>query len=716
MENFRHSLRYLWPYRGRLAVAIVCVIFISILWGGGIGMVLPGLKVLASEEGLHGWAWNSMLQDRLGVQLVLRIVPVSMQKENDLPAQIIDVVSVDQPGPAGRAGLRDNMWIVGLLDADGVSTPIRADVLIRKLALSDAEKSVKMLLFDQYAERPDARMRVLPVRLQEARFATRLLGRIAVAIPEPQSKSERFGMLLWLLVIGLGTTVLRDIFRFTQEYMVQTAVYRATIDLRCDSYTAALRLPMTYFSEHGTSEVTSRFVQDTNVLAHGQITLFGKTLVEPGKAIGSLLMALFLSWQLTLVAMVAGPPTFVLIRKFGKRMRRASRRALESWASILAVLEETLTGIRVVKAYTMEGSERRRFFRANRRLFKEQKRMAAVDAATAPAVETLGVAAAMTAAGIAGFWVLGGRMDPFVFMAWMGCLAGMFDPFRRLAKVTMRFQRAETAGKRIFDLYNLPQEKQVPNAPMLPKHNESIRFSNVSFRYPSAAEYALKNIDLTIRAGEVVAIVGPNGSGKTTLVSLLPRLGDPTEGQVFIDGCDISQYSLRSLRRQIGLVTQETILFHATIAENISYGLRRPKDQDVLAAARKAFVDEFVRDLPDGFDTMLSERGATLSGGQRQRIAIARAILRDPAILIFDEAMSQVDSDSERRIHQATQKFFKGRTTLLIAHRFATVLSADRIAVMDAGRIIDTGTHDELMGKCPLYHHLYTTQFIDSSG
>jgi len=225
----------------------------------------------------------------------------------------------------------------------------------------------------------------------------------------------------------------------------------------------------------------------------------------------------------------------------------------------------------------------------------------------------------------------------------------------------------------------------------------------------------LKDINLTIPAGGTVAVVGPNGSGKTTLVSLVPRLIDPTRGCVLIDGNDVTKFSLRSLRRQIGLVTQETVLFNATIGENVAYGLRRAKREAVLEAARKAYVDEFVRDLRDGYETMVGERGATLSGGQRQRIAIARAILRDPAILIFDEAMSQIDSDSEQRIHEAMKEFVKGRTTLLIAHRFATVLSADRVIVINEGRIVDSGTHEELLERCELYRHLYTTQLTDAS-
>ncbi|MHC4983983.1 MAG: ABC transporter ATP-binding protein [Planctomycetota bacterium] len=708
MRSFFRSLNYLKPYKLRLGISIVCVVFIAVLWGGGLGMLLPGMKILIDPEGLHGWAWLSGTEGRLGAKVVKRIMPAQVLIEDQQLPLVLDVVNVDEKGPAARAGIRANEWIVGAQR----TRLVRGDILARFLATTQAEKTITLHVFNQYSGKT-RQVQLVPDRLD---FKSRMLVKVATAIPEPQRYRDRLPLFLWLLAIGLAITVVRDLFRFLQEYFVQTAAQRAMVGLRCDNYNVALRLPVTFYSARGTTDTMSRFVQDTHEIRRGQVALFGKTLVEPAKALGSIAVALFFSWKLTLIAMVAGPPVVVLITRFGRVMRRASRRALESWSRMLAVLEETLTGIRVVKAYTMESTERKRFYRVNRRLLKEQDRISRVDAVTPPTVEALGITAALVAAGIAGYFVLNRQMDPHVFVAWMGCLIAMFDPMRKLAQVPNRFQRADAAATRVFELHDREQEKRPAKAPLLAPHKESIEFRNVSFRYPEASADALKDINLQVPGGQTLAIVGPNGSGKTTLVSLLPKLLEPTAGAVLIDGQDISKVSLRSLRRQIAVVTQDTVLFNATVAENIAYGLRRASQRAVLAAAKKAFVDEFVRDLPEGYDTTVGEHGATLSGGQKQRITIARAIIRDPRILIFDEAMSQIDADSERKIHQAMEQFIKDRTTLMIAHRFATVLSADRLAVMDAGRIVDTGTHKELLERCDVYRHLYKTQFADTGG
>jgi len=713
MRDFARSLRYLWPYRVRIGLALVCTLAISVLWVGGLAAILPAAKLLMSPEGLHGWAYKLAASDRLGVDLASHLPPGRTELDGQ---QLSWVVQVGQPRRRGgsEGGLPPGGWIVGLADGDEAHRLLRADELLRLLATQQADQRMTLRVY-QPSGRQTAAVPVVTGRLAPANRA--LLWAVR-GFAEPQTYAERFPMLLALLVVAIVITILRDALRIVQEYLSSSAVWLAVNDIRWDNYDVALRLPVSYYARHGATDTISRFIQDVGLLARGHITLLGKTLVEPAKALAAMVLALVLSWKLTLIAMIAGPPAFLAIRRLGRAMRHVSRQALESMSQLLEVLEETLSGIRVVKAYTMENRERRRFRQVNRQMLRQNLRMFMVDALTAPVVEALGIIAAMAAVAVAGYWVLHNQhdLDAEKFLALMACLVAMFDPIRKLSAVSTVFNASDAAAARIMELHDSPQEVVVPHAPSLPRLRRSIEFRDLSFRYDGASDYALRQVNLVIRAGENVAIVGPNGSGKTTLVSMILRLLDPAAGQVLIDGTDISQCSLRSLRRQIGLVTQDAVLFHATIEENISYGLHRSRPDKTRRAAQQAYVDEFVRKLPEGYDTVVGPHGATLSGGEKQRIAIARAILRDPAIVIFDEAMSQIDADSEHRIQQAMREFSRGRTTLIVAHRFATVLAADRIVVMQAGRIQDSGTHTELMGRCELYRHLYTTQFTATCG
>ena len=710
LKSFRRSFKYLLPYRGRLGTSLVCVVFIAALWGGGMGMIGPVLKVLIDEEGLHGWAWRSLSEDRIEATLRVRKdtkIPGMASDGKETSTVVVDVISVDKESRAGKAGIRNNDWIIGLYD-NGERRLVRGDRLTKQLADMPPDSSIALVVYDPV----ERQTRRAELTLAEPGMGPKLLGRVARMIKEPETTTDRFPLMAWILALVLAMAILRNILRFVQEFLVQSTVWYAIMNLRCDMYNTALHLPVTFYSREGTTDTMSRFLHDTSELAKGQITLFGKTLVEPAKAIASIVAALFFSWEMTLVAFVAGPPAAFLIHTVSRITKRATKRALEGLADLLAILEETLTGIRVVKAYTMESAERRRFFTAARRLFREFRKIALLDAATAPSIEALGIAIGVIGAAVGGYRVLHGQMSASTFFAWLALMASAFDPVRKLSKVYTRFQKADAAAKRIFEVHDRQREVRIPCAPDLSRHEQSIEFSHVTFRYPSANEDTIKDVSLTIRAGQTIAVVGPNGCGKTTLVSMLPRLLVPDSGQVLIDAHDVAKHSLRSVRRQIGLVTQDSVLFDTTIAENISYGKKGATREEVLAAAKKAFVHEFVDEMPDGYETVVGQRGAMLSGGQKQRITIARAILRDPAILIFDEATSQVDADSEQRIHQALDEFMAGRTTVMIAHRFSTIVSADMIAVMNDGRIVDVGTHEELVERCELYKQLYQTQFM----
>ncbi|MFW6154033.1 MAG: ATP-binding cassette domain-containing protein [Planctomycetota bacterium] len=722
MKDFFRSAKYILPYKLRLTAALLCVVIIGLLWGGGLSVLLPAMKILISPEGLHGWADQVIVNDRLDITTTRQHVSekvASMDTRGHLGYidTAIEIAGFKNGGPLAAAGVERGTWLVGV---GGV--PLAHDALYQRLAEQPVGEPLTLRVYRAPTGRVDA-VRVVPARAEPWR---RWLYQTVTRLDRPQGPYDRFKLLSIVALFGLGLNYVRDFFRFWQTYLVQTMAFRAVVDLRNESYDVAVRLPLAYFSLNAVSNTMSRFVADCNQIRQGLVTLLGKTLVEPAKLLAALLVALSFNWKLTLLACVVGPPAAWMIRRLGTRIRKASRRTLESQALMLQSLEESLTGARIVKAYTTEDVEGSRFRRITRRLYKQFKRMAAADAATAPLIESLGITAAIGAVILAGYWMyhpghthggalgwlLDNEMDPTRFIALMGVLAAMYDPVRRLSKVSVRFYNADAAAQRVFELRDEATETDAPGATPLPRHAESIEFRDLSFRYPGANDDALKDASLKVWQGENVAIVGGNGSGKTTLLSMLLRFYEPTAGQVLIDDRDIADATLLSLRRQIGLVSQEAVLFNASLADNIAYGAPDATREQVVAAAKQAFADEFITKLPDGYDTVIAERGASLSGGQRQRIAIARAILRDPAILILDEAMSQIDSESEARIQQALHAFAEGRTTFVIAHRFSTVLSADTVVVMQDGTVVDVGRHEELVRRCEVYRTLFETQLL----
>jgi len=439
-----------------------------------------------------------------------------------------------------------------------------------------------------------------------------------------------------------------------------------------------------------------------------------------------LILAACFSWRLLLLTLVVTPVAAFSIRWLAKMLKRANRRAMEEMAGIYTTLEETFRGIKIVKAFTNESQERKRFHRNNKSFYQKSMRIARYDALSHPMTEVLGIAT------ISGVMIVGGwlifspqpkflgmtlndwRISQSAMLTFFALLAGMADPLRKMSDIFSNVQGGFAAADRIFARLDRQPTVRDPKQPApFRRHHRDLVFQNVGFAY-QPDKPVLQDINLTIPFGETLAIVGPNGCGKSTLADLIPRFADPTSGTIRLDGVPLGEMRLRDLRGQIGLVTQETMLFDDTIFNNIRYGSPHATREEVVEAARQAHAHRFIeQELPDGYETSAGALGNCLSGGQRQRIALARAILRNPAILILDEATSQVDLESEQAIQQVLEKFIRGRTTILITHRMAVLSLADRIAAMEGGRILDVGSHEELLGRCGLYRRLYQIQFDD---
>jgi ABC-type multidrug transport system fused ATPase/permease subunit len=528
-------------------------------------------------------------------------------------------------------------------------------------------------------------------------------------LPDDPFQGLVYTVLFFIFLCFVGSA-----FRYYQQYLGMSVANRVVMDIRRRMYDRVVQLPVSYFARSGTSDAMSRLTQDTNTLTDGVSMALGKAIQEPIKAVACFFLAIVINWQLCLLVVLSVPVLGIIIRKFSKRMRRASRGTLENWAHMLAVINETLIGARVVKAYSGEGYERRRFSRVNKKLLKEQNRLSHYSSLSRPTVETLAVILSSIPMMWAAYLVLHHEVDTTKFFTLLACFVAMLEPMRKLSDVNGKIQQTNAAAARVFEVVDMQAEPNHDHAlPQLPPHQRSVEFRDIVFSYPGHEEIVLDHVSVTVKAGQNVAVVGGNGSGKTTLLQLLPRLYTPTSGQVLIDGTDTATVSLRSLRKQIGLVTQDTLLFADTIFNNIAYGTRHATKEQVLDAARRSYADEFIRNLPEGYETRVGEHGVRLSGGQKQRIAIARAILHDPTILILDEAMSQIDSDSETKISLALREFTRHRTVFMIAHRFQSVISSDMIIVLDKGKIAGVGTHNQLIDTCLPYRKLYENQFRD---
>jgi subfamily B ATP-binding cassette protein MsbA len=483
------------------------------------------------------------------------------------------------------------------------------------------------------------------------------------------------------------------------------------MDVRNDLYAVVHTLSLGFFSRRPTGEIMARLTLDVNLLGETVIVALSQALREPFHILSFGALLFLLHWQLALLCVLVLPLTFVPIAKFGKKIRHRGLQVQERRAELNTILQEALTGIRIVKAFVAEEYERLRFNRKNREAFRASVRIARVDALSSPVLEVLGGIGIMGIVVLGSFLVLRQIVSLGEFLVFVGALVSMFQPIKRLGGLNNTIQRGMAGVKRVFELMDTrPDLLEAPDALPLPPVRGAVAFRGVSFAY-DGAQPVLQNLSFEARPGELVAVVGSSGAGKSTLVNLIPRFYDPTAGRVEIDGTDVRRVTFRSLREQIGIVTQEIILFDDTVYNNIAYGQWGVAPERVREAARIAHAAEFIERLPQGYETRIGERGVRLSGGEKQRIAIARAVLRDPPILILDEATSALDAESERLVQDALDRLMKGRTTFVIAHRLSTIIRADKILVLEQGEIVETGTHQQLLEARGVYCRLYQKQF-----
>ena len=518
---------------------------------------------------------------------------------------------------------------------------------------------------------------------------------------------------LKILCISIMVVFLtKNVFLYMKNFFMTLVQFHLITELRNRLYKHFNALSFSYFDQKKSGELTSIVINDVANLRRALGSSFHQLLVEPINLLAFILLLFVISWKLALLSIIILPIAGLTILSIGRSIRRKSKRTAAMIAGITNIITETLSSIRVVKAFAMEEYEVQRFFKETHHYFQLILRRAKLRLLASPITETIGVMIGVLLLWVGGLEVLNGEgLTPEDFLRFILLLFAMMDPLRKLSKVNVALQTGAASAERVFSILDTPPTiVDKVDAVKIDSFKEKITISNVSFKYESD-DKVLKNISFEIEKGSIVALVGSSGAGKSTLADLIPRFYDVNNGGITIDGHDVRDLSLNSLRRLMGVVTQETILFNDTVRANIAYGQKDVYDDQVISAAKAANALEFINDLSDGFDTVIGEKGVKLSGGQRQRLTIARAIMKNPPILILDEATSALDTESERLVQKALETLMANRTVLVIAHRLSTVTNANKIILLDKGEIKEVGTHNELMEKEGLYSNLYNIQF-----
>ncbi len=664
MKNFLRAMRHALPYRRRLTLSALAALLAAVFWGLNFTSIYPVLKLLHTEQSPQQWIDEQIDAIERDIQTLETEIQSARERERLLDKQ-----------PENNTREREK----------------------RDVASSLA--------------RLESRQAFARSNLYWYQVARKYIYKFA-----PPDCYQTLMWVIGLVVIGVA---IKCFFEFAQESLVGSVVNLALFDLRNRFYRNVIHLDVDQFGKDGTGELMARFTNDMESLGAGLKTLFGKLILEPLRAAACIVIALYINWQLTLLFLILVPIAGFILTRVARLMKSATRRLLERMSNIFKILQESFQGIRIVKAFTMEPYERRRFFTATKDYYHKSMRVVNIDALADPIIELLGVMAVAGALLGGSYMVLHHQFDPETLLTLYAFLAAVADPVRKLSSVFTRIQSGAAAADRIFAfLDRQPRVTRNADGPRLRKSElrpepgskkgkpNFIEFRDVCFSYEPNSPI-LTNINLSIRAGETVAIVGQNGTGKSTLVGLLPRFYDPLHGSIFINGFDIRRVNLRSVRQQIGIVTQESILFDDTIYNNIAYGSRGATAEQVEAAARKAFAHDFIAAKEGGYQHVVGEGGRFLSGGERQRITLARAILRDPSILILDEFTGNADAEVEALINRAMRDFMVGRTSFIITHKLHTLETVDHIIVLEANHLAGVGTHAELLSVCPAYQRLH---------
>ncbi len=738
MKNFLRLVRFAWPYRVRFGLSLGCAVMVALMGFSTISAVYPLLQILFYHQNCQQWITDKVAETDTAI-LVLR----AQVEEIDSVRKI----ALDLPNPEARKvalrtrhrnvieQARKKEEVLRQAELDQDSHPrapvkehirdLRDQVAIATSRLSELPSAMNLArLGDIHGldQRRSTAAHALAGKLKDMRRLRWIEPFITRYLP-----SDGFRTLCLLLAMVMGGIAIKGIFQFAQDVLVATITQLSLFDLRNLFFRRTMKLDLASFSDQGSAELMARFTNDIDSVSQGFNTLLSKMVREPLRIISFLGGAFWLNWRLTCLTLIIVPISALATYRVGKTLKRAVRRSLESMSNIYKILQESFQGIRLVKAYTMERHERRRFFLETKSLYRKSVRVAKIDALSDPVLEMLALTTVAIALLSGSYLVLYRTifldLGPFKLqlasqpmmiedlLTLYGFLAGMADPIRKMANVHSKIQRASAASDRICSLMDRePHVREARPAVRLARHHHTVEFDQVWFAYDSR-ESVLRGVDLTVKHGERIAIVGPNGCGKSTLLSLLPRFFDVASGSVRIDGVDLRDVTTRSLRDQIAIVSQETILFEGTIGENIAYGSRFASQKQIEEASERAYAHQFISRMPQGYETVLNERGMSLSGGQRQRIALARAMLRDPAILILDEATSAVDIQDEALIRKAIEAFSRDRTTFIITHSLAALQSVDRIVLMNAGQIEAVGTDAELRRTSPLYRRLHDIHF-----